>query len=415
MQKYLNPSTLYLFCWIIFAFLPYVFFSSKIILLLLIYFSVSSIYYSFILVSEYEVPIYFKLLFPFVFVLSIYGVGLIFVGEDVYWQACAQYVDKYNYLLWLLTSMMSSVPIYVFTCRGYIDEKVMRVLFFILLYSCIYAYEGSLQFQIQKASLLGSEQTEFTVTCVYSFLSILPLVALFKKSIVLQFILISVIFVYCVLGVKRGPIIFGGIASLIIIFYMLKQNKLWKKILVLVVALVCLVGLYEFIMFQMESSPYFAVRFQDTLDGNTSGRDEYAKNIFDYYLNYSSNKDFLWGVGALGTLSVNESYAHNDWIGILLEQGLLGGLLYFLYWIGFVYSWIKSKPKEDCFLALGLLVLIGFGKTMISMYYLPITAEMITSSGFFAIVLGYYLARAFPQDKLRNFSILQEGFYGEER
>ena len=133
MQKYLNPSTLYLFCWIVLAFLPYVFFSSKIILLLLIYFSVTSIYYSFILVSEYEVPIYFKLLFPFVFVLSIYGIGSIFIGGDVYWQACAQYVDKYYYLLWLLTSMMSSVPIYIFTCRGYINEKLMKVLFFILL------------------------------------------------------------------------------------------------------------------------------------------------------------------------------------------------------------------------------------------------------------------------------------------
>lgn len=415
MQKYLNPSTLYLFCWIVLAFLPYVFFSSKIILLLLIYFSVTSIYYSFILVSEYEVPIYFKLLFPFVFVLSIYGIGSIFIGGDVYWQACAQYVDKYYYLLWLLTSMMSSVPIYIFTCRGYINEKLMKVLFFILLYSCIYAYDGSLHFQMQKAAMLGSEQTEFTITCVYSFLSILPLVVLFKKNIILQFILISVIFVYCVLGVKRGPIIFGAIASLIVIFGMFRQNVFWKKMLVLIVTLACFVGLYEFIMFQMESSPYFAVRFQDTLDGNTSGRDEYAKIIFDYYLNNSSNKDFFLGIGALGTLSVNESYAHNDWIGILLEQGILGGVLYLLYWIGFVCSWIKSKSNADCFLVLGLLVFIGFGKTMISMYYLPITAEMITSSGFFAIVLGYYLARAFPQENVKNFSIIREDSYGQEK
>ena len=106
---------------------------------------------------------------------------------------------------------------------------------------------------------------------------------------------------------------------------------------------------------------------------------------------------FLFGLGAQGTLSVNESYAHNDWIAILLEQGVFGLLLYLLYWIGFVISWIKSKDNADSFVALGLLIIIGLGKTLFSMYYLPITAEMITSSGFFAITLGFFLAKAFPQ------------------
>ncbi len=397
MQKYLNPSTIYLFCWIVLAFLPYVFFSSKIILLLLSYFSITSIYYTFVLVSKHQTPIYFKFLIPFVIVLCFYGIGLIFIGDDVYWHASAEYVEKYYYILWLLTSMMSSVPIYIFTCRGWINEKEMKVLFFILLFSCIYAYNESLQFQIKNAALLGLDQTEFTITCVYSFLSIIPLIILFKKRMLLQFALMCIIFIYCVLGAKRGPVLLSGIASIFLIFYIFGKSVLWKKMLVLVIAVACFVGLYEFIVLQMESSPYFASRIEQTLEGNASRRDLYLKTIMDFFMNNTSNMQFLFGLGAQGTLSVNESYAHNDWIAILLEQGVFGLLLYLLYWIGFVISWIKSKDNADSFVALGLLIIIGLGKTLFSMYYLPITAEMITSSGFFAITLGFFLAKAFPQ------------------
>ena len=399
MQKYLNPSTLYLFCWVVLAFLPYLFFSTKIILALLTYFSVTAIYYAFVLIARYKVPIYFKFLFPFVLVLSLYGIGLIFVGENVYWMATAQYVEKYYYLLWLLTSMMSSVPIYVFASRGWIDDREMKFVFFILLISCIYAYYGSLHFQLQQAAMTGSTRKDFTITCVYSFLSILPLIVLFKKRIFLQFTLMCVVFVYCVLGAKRGPAILAGISSVFIIFSMFRQSLAWKKIIILIIAIGCFWGIYELISFKMESNSYFSLRVEQTLQGETSGREEYARNVLDYFLHKASNKDFLLGIGAQGTLSVNSSYAHNDWIGILLEQGILGGLLYLLYWIGFVISWLKSWYKSECFLVLGLLILIGFGKTLISMYYLPITAEMITSSGFFAITLGYYLAKAFPQEE----------------
>lgn len=400
MRKYLNPSTLYLFCWVILAFLPYVFFSTKIILALLTYFSITGIYYTFVLITRYKVPIYFKFLFSFVFILSLYGLGLFVVGEDVYWQALAQYVEKYYYLLWLLTSMLSSVPIYVFANRGWIGDKEMKVVFFVLLVSCIYAYYGSLHFQLQQAAMAGSKRTDFTITCVYSFLSILPLIALFKKKILLQFALMCIIFIYCVLGAKRGPAVLAGISSFFIIFSMFKQSGIWKRVIILSIALICFVGLYELISFKMESSSYFSLRVEQTLQGETSGREEYARNVLDYYLNNTSNKEFLFGIGAQGTLSVNSSYAHNDWLGILLEQGILGCLLYLLYWIGFVVSWLKSWRNSECFLVLGLLILIGFGKTLISMYYLPITAEMITSSGFFAITLGYYLAKSFPQKHL---------------
>lgn len=389
----------YLFCWIVLAFLPYVFFAKPIYAGLLLYFTISALYYSWYSAVNYKLPVYFKCLFLFVFVLSLYGVALILIGDDVYWPALGIYVEKSDYVQWLITSLLTSVPIYVFRCEKIIDEKIMKALYVVFFISCIYAYYGVLKYQMMMTAYLDPNKEEFTITCVYSFLSILPLVILFKKKLVVAFAFIATSFVYCVLGAKRGPIILGGVSSILLILGLFKCSSGKKKLLVALISIFFFVGLYSFLSYQMETSSYFAMRIDQTMEGYTSGRDDYAKTILDYYLNSTSTFQFFLGIGAQGTLSVNESYAHNDWVGILLEQGVWGVFLYLIYWSSFVYTWIVSRKNKDAFIVLGLLLIIGFGKTIFSMYYLPITAEMITASGFFAITLGYYLAEIFPQEE----------------
>lgn len=388
---------LYLFCWIVLAYLPYVFFAKVIYLSLLFYFTGTALYYTYYSIANYRLPAYFRFLFLFVFVLSIYGGYLLIVGDDVYWPALGQYVEKYNYLLWLITSLLSSVPVYVFTCRGLIGEREMKAFFLVCFISCIYAYYGSLKFQMKQSLALDPTQEDFTVTCVYSFLSLLPLIIMFRKKMTVQFALITASFVYCVLGAKRGPIILGGIASLLLILSMFRHCTIKRKVVLTLLVTLLFVGLYLFINYQLENNTYFVMRVEQTMDGYTSGRDNYAKNILNYFFDMTTTTQFFFGIGAQGTLSVNESYAHNDWLGIVLEQGIFGGCLYLAYWISFFYTWIKSKNNYEAFVVIGLLFIIGFGKSLFSMYYLPITAEMITSSGFFAVGLGFYLAKAYPQ------------------
>lgn len=391
------PSYIYLFAWMALAFLPYVFYSQNLYLVLLIYFFCSSLYYSVYAVAKYKIPLFFKTLFAFVFFLSIYGVYFAIVGTPIYWRDAAINVECNTFLLWFFASMMSVVPIYVFTCRGFIDEKIMKILFVIMIIASVYAFKCSYALQMKLAAMMGSTKEEFTITCVYSFLSILPLVVIFKKKFFLQLFLVCLMFVYFILSAKRGPIILGSICSLLIIWSMIHDSTPKKKILLLFLSLACMFGLYEFVLTQMETSEYFSLRIDQTLEGNTSRREEYSQIIWDYIINRAPTMDFFFGNGAHGTLLVNESFAHNDWLAIFLEQGLVGVLFYFFYWVGFVYSWVKSKGHFEAFVAIGLLVIIGFGKTMFSMYYMPISPEMIISSGFFSIVLGYYLAKAFPQ------------------
>lgn len=358
-------------------------------------------------------PVYFKVVFAFACFLSFYGIALIFLGDDVVWLTAGKNLRKYLYILWLVPSLLSVFPVYVFTCRGQLSEKGMKILFFLFLAASIYGFYGALKEQIMYAALMHTGQEEYTITAVYSFLSLLPLIVLFKKNQALQFILLAIMLFYFVMSSKRGAIILAGITSILLIVSMVFHNSDKKKIITIAMTSVLMVVAFVFISHQIETSAYFSARLDQTVDGYTSRREEYVKILLDYYFNNTTLGQFFTGIGAQGTLSVNESFAHNDWVAILLEQGLFGALFYLLYWLTFVYTWVKSRVNYDAFVVIGLLIVVGFGKTLFSMYYLPISAEMMISSGYFAIALGYFLGKAFPQEDEESDSLVDETV-GEE-
>ena len=401
MQKYLSFPYFYIIAWIIFSLTPYVYHSTKLITALLYFFVGTALYYSVYAAANFKLPAYFRTTFAFVFFLSVYGIGLIVLGDDVYIQFIGSYIKKENYFIWLIISLLTSVPIYVFTCRGQIDEKGMKKIFFVMLATSIYAFYGSIKIQLQLAEINGVMQEDFTITCVYALLSIIPLLVIFENNVFLQIVLLGISSVYLILSAKRGAIILGSCCVVVLVWNVIYHSPVKKKLLVLLIALAFVVGVYEFVLYQLNTNPYFVYRVNQTLEGYTSGRDVYSRNVLNYFETVPI-KSFLFGIGAQGTLGVNESFAHNDWLAILLEQGLVGFVMYLFYWLGFFYSWVKSRCVSECFVAIGLLFVIGLGKTFFSMYYLPVSLEMIMSSGFFAIVLGYFLAKAFPQELLQT-------------
>lgn len=395
---------MYFFGWIFLAIFQYIYNTNYLYEPLLFFFSVTALYYSFYAISNYKLPLYFKCLFLFVGVLCAYGFVLIFLGEDVFWQAVGHDLRKYLYILWLISSMLSVVPVYVFTCRGWLNEKRMLWLFLLLYALSIYAFYGTLEIQKSYVALMKLDQDEYTVTSVYSFLSLMPLLLLLKNKKVVQFALLSVMLAFFILGAKRGPIILGGMSAIFLTLCMFVGCSIEEKLKLFFIEVLFFAGIVFFVARQMSLSPYLSWRFEQTLAGNSSGRDVYVETIWNYYLNSLSNRQMILGIGAQGTLSVNVSFAHNDWLAILLENGILGVFLYGLYWIGFVCTWFKSRIEKDSFIAIGLLIFIGMGKAVFSMYYLPVTSEMMFSSGCFVIALGYYLGKAFPQyDKYSEF------------
>lgn len=397
MIKFLNFPTLYLFSWIFLAFLPFVYYSTKTYLALLFFFAFSALGYTIYAIGNIKLIPYFKSTIAFVSYLTIYGIYLIFFGDEVFWESCGIIVDRYRYLLWLFISMLSVFPVYTFTCKGYLTEKGMKILFLIMTVAGIFAYYKMNQQYLLMALVEGTEQEEFTITSIYILLSALPILVVFKRMS-FQFVMLCVYFIFFVLSAKRGAIFLGGACTLFFVWSVFAESTLKKKFLVLLMTAAVCVGLFEFVSYQLEKSPYLTLRYQQTLDGYSSRRDEYNEKLLNYVLNENPTRNFVLGIGAQGTLAVNDNFAHNDWIAVLLEQGIIGLFLYLIYWLCFIYAWIKSSYNKESFVGIGLLIIIGFGKSIFSMYYLPATEIMIISSGFFSIGLGYFLGKAYPQE-----------------
>ncbi len=388
----------YIFAWIFLSFLPYVYYSTKAYIVLLFFLSISSACYTCYFIANYKLIPFFKCLIFFVGLLSVYGLYHLIAGEPVYWQAGEFFVEKNRYLLWLFVSMLTVIPIYIFTCKGQLNERFMKILFFIMMIAGILAFHVTYQRMLMEAALIESVQEEFTITVVYILLSILPLILLFRKHVVLQFILLVVFFVFFIMSAKRGVILLGVFCILFMIWGILSNYSIKKRTILFLLSMILLGCLYMFTMHQLESSSYFAERYQDTLNGYTSQRDVYVATAIEYMNDNYSIRSFLFGIGAQGSLVANVSFLHNDWIAILLEQGLVGFLAYLAFWIGFIYTWLRSwKCSRESFVVIGSLTIIGFGKTFFSMFYLPIVEGVIIASGFYAIALGYYLGITFPR------------------
>ncbi|MCF0206128.1 MAG: O-antigen ligase family protein [Bacteroidales bacterium] len=136
----------------------------------------------------------------------------------------------------------------------------------------------------------------------------------------------------------------------------------------------------------MESNGALQARFQETIDGNSSGRDAIYSNILDNFFKTDSPKQILFGNGfASSPIVTGGRYAHNDWLEILCGQGILGVILYALFFLFvFQYTFKKSLTRNERYAALSIFV-IWLLKSLFSMGYVDIQTLPLT------ILLGYII------------------------
>lgn len=186
------------------------------------------------------------------------------------------------------------------------------------------------------------------------------------------------------MGMKRGAIAIGVIVALFFISKTIKYYNKKVKISIYFLAILSCIGIVYFFMYQMAHSDYLAQRIQDTLSGNSSNRDEIYSFFWTYFTEKADIFNYLFGRGANGTLEIYYNYAHNDWLEIAVNQGLLGIIVYAVYWICFYRTW-KYATNIQAKTILAIVLIIFFAKTMFSMSY---TAVSYVS----ASVFGYALA-----------------------
>lgn len=344
-----------------------------------------SLYYAFYANLKYELPVYFKALNILLILFTIYGLLLVISGEKLMIQVSFREVSNTGYLKDIYKSLLPIYPFYVFTKEGLLKEHTIKIWFFIFLVLAIGFYYRGQKRLLERAIESGSSAEEFTSNVGYTFVALLPALVLFYKKPFVQYLLLMVCMYFIVIAFKRGAILCALVCLVWFMITNLKRvpkNRKW--IIVAVTIAVVLAGMYLFI-YMMENSDYFRYRLALTGEGYSSGRDEIYKTLYEHFINEDNPIRFLLGYGANSTLKFTFNFAHNDWLEIATNQGLLGLVVYFVYWICFYVSWRKAKLNPQAFMAIGMVFIIYLLSSFFSMSYNGVSRCA-------AMVLGYYLA-----------------------
>ncbi|HEU4788942.1 MAG TPA: hypothetical protein VFS71_04595 [Flavobacterium sp.] len=125
-------------------------------------------------------------------------------------------------------------------------------------------------------------------------------------------------------------------------------------------------------------------RMNSIAEGNSSGRDEIFNKIFDSWYDDESLKIFLLGFGFAGSVHLAGNYAHNDWLELLSNFGILGFTIYLvLFYAALIQLWNRNWRIDKKMLLLTI-ILMWFLTTLFSMWY-------TASQGYTQAILLAYL------------------------
>lgn len=330
-------------------------------------------------------PPYIKGLNLLVLMFSIYGFVFILMNPStVYYSMSGMSMPSYNYIKSVYLSILSIYAFYYFSLKGLLTAERLRWWAVVFCISSVVSYYYNMQQALINLMEKGSSREEITNNVGYIFLSLIPVWVLFRTKPLLQYIGLAFCMAYIVMGMKRGAIAIGGVVVLYLIWQIIRNARGKQRfIALLLTAALAVAGVY-FVTDMMSSSDYFIQRLEATKEGNSSGRDDIYSFFWTYFTERADFVHYLFGRGANGTLEIYYNFAHNDWLEIAVNQGLLGIAVYAIYWKQLYMTWRQSTNIEAKTI-LALVGIIYFAKTFFSMSYGDMT-YVCTS------VFGYALA-----------------------
>lgn len=330
-------------------------------------------------------PVFFKGFNVLMLMFTIYGLTLVLIGPStLYYPISGMSMKSYSYIKSIYLSLLPIYPFYYYSRLGYLTAERLRIWGVVFLASVTLSY-----FRMQRDALTalleeGSNADETTNNMSYLFLSCLPLLVLYRKKPLIQFTALAFVLAFIVMGMKRGAIAIGLVSSIYFMSQAIRNSTGKTRFSFLILSVGICIGAVFFFIHEMTTSDYMMKRIDDTLAGNSSGRDNLYSFFWKYFTEQADFKHYLIGRGANGTLEIYYNYAHNDWLEIAVNQGLLGIFVYAFYWFGFYKTW-RNASNIEAKSILTLMALIFFAQTMFSMSYSDMS--YVSTS-----ILGYALA-----------------------
>lgn len=233
----------------------------------------------------------------------------------------------------------------------------------------------------------------------YNFLYALPYAFLLLKSRkTLAITIIVTIVVFVISGAKRGAIVSMGAMGLYYIWWLYKYTKIDFKVFLSLIIVTS--ALIFYINYAFEHSDYLQLRLQNTLNGDSSSRDSIYSTLWTHWY---FNADFftvIFGNGTAQTVNIAGNYAHNDWLELLTNNGIVGVVIYCGLLISIINFINRINPTPHVRLCLLSAIILWFCKTIFSMGYTSI------SGGLSTMLLGLLLGNMRLKSKYSNIATL---------
>lgn len=273
-------------------------------------------------------------------------------------------------------SVLPFFPIYYFARKGEISRQLFISFFVSIFIASIFNY--FYQEVILKIEFVERGDS-ITSNYAYVFVYLMPYMSLFRNRLA-TVVFWSVAIALSLMSAKRGTIL--GISVLLLIYIFNTIRKSEKKVsIVLLIAVLLFIASY-FVYDFYQSNLYLQERLQSTLEGNTSARDYLVNSLWSAF-NASSLGELLFGHGFVSTLAVAGNYAHNDWLEILFDCGLIGILAYFSFYCFLLRRIINIKSNYRF-----SLVMIVTALGLSSVYSMAVFSA---ESSYCFMLLGYIL------------------------
>lgn len=234
---------------------------------------------------------------------------------------------------------LSYFPFYRFSLKSIVAEKWIRYFSILLLIAAIIA------FFYKQSNLLYENDRLVTNNTAYYFVVILPLLGAFfgKKSFI---VVLAIMIYFLLICAKRGALICASISIIVFLLLWFKNAPNSRKVsrFFLITFFVLIIGVFVYKFYS--SSELLQTRLIETQEGESSGRDYIFANIWYIHTN-SSILNRLFGYGMSQTVTLIGGYAHNDWLQLLLDQGLFGVLLYAVFYIAAFKYYFKNRLRMN--------------------------------------------------------------------
>lgn len=228
---------------------------------------------------------------------------------------------------------------------------------------------AAVRFTFSAAESMEEYGRQVTNNASYNFVTVIPFLPfIFQHYKRLGFIVIAVIIGFTITGAKRGALVCSAVSLAFYALWYYKTHKVGFKNLAL--GIILGTALLGFTAYSYSQNEYLQNRLADTEKGGIGPREIGYAVMFNHWVNDDNPFTWLFGNGSTQTVTVWGNFGHNDWLEILIDNGLVGVILYAAFFIGATFyirrtKYMTRENKLVCY----LILLTWFLKTCFSMGY----------------------------------------------